>query len=58
MGEELQWRSKLHICDLKLHSYNGWLIIAYSHSVLLIKSLCRCIEKKLQWEWTSWRWHQ
>jgi len=58
MVEELQWCWKFQICDLKLQSYSGWLISAYSHSVLLMKSLCRCIEKKLQWEWNSWRWHQ
>lgn len=41
MVEELQWCLKLQICD------NGWLLSAYSHSVLPMKSLCRCIEKKL-----------
>ena len=53
----LDWLKKLSdvtalwIRDLKIRSYNGRLISAYSHSALLTKSLSRCVEEKITLDW-------
>jgi len=38
---------ELRVCDFKQRSYNGWLIIAYSHPASLVKSLSICAEERI-----------